>query len=274
VTGYFTFEWIKLTRRWMPRIILLLLLSLTVLAFIAQTSRVGARANLLLPRAWLAALAYCSFFGPFFWPVIGGSWAGNEYGWGTIRSILTRRPQRITQAVSALMVLVAGVLIALIAIMVVATAASLVVAAATGNPSWSSGLFGGSFLTTMMKGLLTAWYISSFYLVLAYSAGVIARSAAVGIGFGIGSTLAEVVLSGIFGSLGGIWNDIAQHFPFQYSRNMITQVVHGQLAPGSNLARVEPGTPSASQSLIALALYAGVLIALMLLFVRSRDVTA
>ncbi|HEX6510216.1 MAG TPA: ABC transporter permease [Chloroflexota bacterium] len=274
MTPYLSFEWMKLSRRWMPRIILLMLLGLTVLVFWGQGTRLEGRANLFLPRGWLAALAFCSFFGPFFWPVIGGSWAGNEYGWGTIRAILTRRPERIEQALAALAVLLVGVLLALIGILVVATGMSVVVAAATGNPSWTSGLFGGTFAATMLKGLLTAWYVSGFYLLLAYAAAVVTRSAAVGIGFGIGSTLAEIVLREIFASLGGVWDTIAQHFPFVYSRDMITGVVGPQLIPGTNLSRVPTDAPSVTQSLIALAIYGAVMVAAMLVAVRTRDVTA
>lgn len=274
MTGYLSFEWFKLSRRWMPRIILVMLLGLTVLAFWGEGTRHAGPGNLLLPRGWLAALTFCSFFGPFFWPVIGGSWAGNEYGWGTIRSILTRRPERMTQALVSLAVLLVGVMMALVAIMVVATAASIIVALATGNGAWTSGLFGGAFLGTMLKGLVTAWLVSSFYLLLAYSAAIVSRSAAVGIAFGIGSTLAELVLTGIFSSLGGVWNTVAQHFPFIYSREMITRVVGSGLIPGTNLASVEPGTPSAGASLVAIAIYSAVLLAAMLIAVRVRDVTA
>jgi uncharacterized integral membrane protein len=80
--------------------------------------------------------------------------------WGTIRSILTRRPARATQALAAFVVLIVAVLLALIAIVIVATGASLLVASFTGNATWTSGLFNGSFAATMVKGLLTAWYVS------------------------------------------------------------------------------------------------------------------
>lgn len=274
MNAYLSFEWMKLSKRWMPRVILLMMLALTVLAFWGQATRIEGRGNLLLPRGWLAALAFSSFFAPFFWPVLGGSWAGNEYGWGTIRSILTRRPARATQALTALAVLVIGVLLALIAILIVATGASLLVASFTGNSSWTSGLFDGSFVVTILKGLATAWYVSSFYLLLAYAAAVVTRSAAVGIGFGIGSTLAEIVLRELFSNLGGVWNTVAEHFPFIYSQDMITRAVGPQLIPGTNLARVAPNTPGAEQSLIALAIYAAVLLAVLIGAVRRRDVTA
>src|SRR5437588_8366160 len=127
MSSYLSFEWLKLSKRLMPRVILLMILALTVLVFWGQATRLHGRGNLFLPRGWLAALAFCSFFGPFFWPVLGGSWAGNEYGWGTIRSILTRRPQRVTHALAALAVLAAGVLIGILCILIVASVAALAV---------------------------------------------------------------------------------------------------------------------------------------------------
>lgn len=269
-----SFEWFKLSRRTMPRIVLLLLAGLTVLAFWGYATRDLGRPNLFLPRGWLAALSFCAFFAPFFWPVLGGSWAGNEYGWGTIRAVLTRRPERISHALGALAVLIVGVLIGIVAIVAVGTVAAAAVSTATGAPVWSSGLFTGDFVATLLKGILTAWYVSSFYLLLAYGAAVIARSAAVGIGFGIGSTLAEVVLVRLFAALGGAWNTIAQHFPVIYADNMITQVVHASMVQGTNLARVPDDTPSAGSSLIALASYAAAMLVAMLAAVRLRDVTA
>ncbi|HZU12294.1 MAG TPA: hypothetical protein VFB58_05600 [Chloroflexota bacterium] len=269
-----SFEWLKFSRRWMPRTILILLLGLTVLAFWGYATRNVGRANLFLPRGWLAALAFSAFFAPFFWPVLGGSWAGNEYGWGTIRAILTRRPERITHVIAALIVLALGVLIGVVAIVAIATVLALAVSLASGNAAWTTGIFGSTFVETFVKGTLTSWIVSSFYLLLAYSVAIITRSAAVGIGFGIGSTLAEVVLTRIFVTLGGIWNTIALHFPFVYTENVITRVVGPQLIPGTTLARVDPGTPSVGNSLIAIALYSAVLIAAMLIAVRVRDVTA
>jgi hypothetical protein len=269
-----SFEWFKLSRRWMPRIVLILLIGLTVLAFWGYSTRALGRPNLFLPRGWLAALSFSAFFAPFFWPVLGGSWAGNEYGWGTIRSILTRRPERLTHALAALCVLIVGVLIGIVAIVAVGTVASAGVSIANGTGIWTSGLFTGAFAGALLKGILTTWYVSAFYLLLAYAAAIIARSAAVGIGFGIGATLAQVVLHNLFTSLGGVWQTIADHFPFNYSESMITQVVHSSLVQGTNLARVDPGTPSAGSSLIALAIYAAILLAAMLTALRLRDVTA
>lgn len=274
MTALLSFEWLKLRKRRMPLVILGLILAMTILAFWGQATRGDGRGNLFLPRGWLAGLSFFALFAPFFWPVLGGSWAGNEYGWGTIRAVLTRRPERIAHALAALAVLLGGLVIALAAILAMSTVAGLAVSLTTGNDAFTSGVWSGAFLATALKGFLTAWYVAAFYLLLAYAAAVIFRSAAVGIGIGIGSTLAQYVLRRILTDLGGVWQTIADHFPVIYASNMITQVVHDQLIPYTGLASVDPNTPSAGQSVVALAIYAAIFLAIMLAAVRMRDVTS
>ncbi len=271
---YLSFEWLKMSKRWMPRVIVVLLVALIVVAFWGLGTRAAARENLLLPRGWLAALSLCSFFAPFFWPVLGGSWAGNEYGWGTIRSVLTRRPNRLEHFSAGLAVLLAGVALAIAAIVAAGTGAGAAVAWLTGNRVWVGGLWSADYLSMLLKGALTAWYISAFYLVLGYTAAVVFRSAAVGIAVGIGGTLAEYVLRRILEALGGVWQSIAEHFPASYSDSTITQVVKGGLVPGSSLADAGSSAPSAGQSLVALALYAVIFLAIAVSALRIRDVTA
>lgn len=269
-----SFEWLKLSKRMMPRIILGMLVGITVVGFWGQATRVDAQPNLFLPRGWLTTLSFCAFFAPFFWPVLGGSWAGNEYGWGTIRTILTRRPYRIQQVLSALAVLALSLGVALLILLGVGTLAGIAVSLATGHDVFYRSVWDTSFFGLVAKGFLTAWFVSTFYLLVAYAGSVVFRSAAVGIGLGIGSTLAEIVLAEIFGSLGGVWKDIADHFPFVYSRDLITEVVHGGLAAGTRFSQVDPTSPNAGLSLFALTVYAAAVIAITVVAVRVRDVTA
>lgn len=273
MTAYLSFEWLKFSKRWMPRVILGLMAGLLVLAFWGF-SRGQDQPNLFLPRGWLTALILFAGFAPFFWPVLGGSWAGNEYGWGTIRSVLTRRPQRVEHIMAAVAVLLAGVGLALLVVLVVASGAGAVVAVLTHHGAVTSGIFTGSFVGTLLKGFVTAWYVSAFYLVLAYVAATLFRSAAVGIGFGIGSTLAEFILRGIFFGLGGFWKVIAQHFPAVYTNDLVTQVVGPQLVPGSNLASVGSNAPGIAEAIVWLAVYLAIMLVAVAVTVRQRDVTA
>lgn len=274
MTAYLSFEWLKLSRRWMPRIILLMMLGLLAIFFWGQGTRVNDQPNLILPRGWLTALLFGSFFAPFFWPVLGGSWAGNEYGWGTIRMVLTRRPFRLQQVAAALTILLVALGLALLVILVVGSAAGFLVSLFIGSSTFTSSVFGGDFLATLGKGFLSAWYVGAFYLILAYAAATIFRSAAVGIGFGIGATLAQVVLRGIFVALGGTWRDIANHFPVIYTNDLTRQVVASQMAPGTGFSTVDPAVPGVTESVLAIAVYIAILLAATVVAVRNRDVTA
>ncbi|MBV9279575.1 MAG: hypothetical protein JOZ41_05800 [Chloroflexi bacterium] len=274
MTAYLSFEWLKLTIRWMPRIIIVLMLGLTVIIFWGQATHGRDQGNLALPRGWLSSLILSSFFAPFFWPVLGGSWAGNEYGWGTIRMVLTRRPYRAQQALAAFLVLLVAVGLALVLVLVTGTAGGLLVSLFTGNDLFTSGALDAGFLGVLVQSFLAAWYVAAFYLLLAYAAATIFRSAAVGIGIGIGATLAQVVVRGIFFELGGTWRTISDHFPILYISALVRRVAAPGFGPGSNMGTIDPSTPGAAESLLAIAILMAVLLAITLVAVQRRDITA
>jgi hypothetical protein len=242
MTALLSFEWLKLHRRWMPRLVVLGSSGLVIVAFLLLSADDTERANLVLPRAWLAALSFSSFLAPFFWPVVGASWAGNEYDWGTIRAILTRRPDRIAHVLAALAVLVVGVGVGMLAILLAGTLGGIVTSHLRGGEFMTADVFSDTFLAALLEGGLTAWYVSGFYLLVAYAAATVARSAAVGVGFVLGSTLAQYLLRSIF--------------------------------PGTALATARAYEPAVSDSIVALALYGALCLAVTLVAVRARDVTA
>lgn len=272
--SYLSFEWLKVTKRKMPAIIIALLMILLGIFFWGQGTQVRDVPNLIMPRGWLIALIFTAFFAPFFWPVLGGSWAGNEYGWGTVRMILTRRPYRIQQVMAALTALLLVLAVALVIALVVGSVAGFVVALLTKHDTFTSGALDATFFGALIRSFVAAWYVAAFYLVLAFTAATVFRSAAVGIGIGIGSTLAQFVIRGIFRSLGGIWNDIALHFPVVYTDNLVTQAAHSGLAQSGGLSSVSSDAPTGTNSVIALAIYMAIFFAITLVTVTRRDVTA
>ena len=275
MTALLGFEWLKLRHRWMPRLVVLGSGGLIIVAFLLLLSANDSESgNLFLPRAWLAALSFSTFLAPFFWPVVGASWAGNEYDWGTIRAILTRRPDRIAHVLAALAVLVVGVGVGILAILLAGTFGGIVTSLLRGGEFMTADVLSDTFLAALLEGGLTAWYVSGFYLLVAYAAATVARSAAVGVGFALGATLAQYLLRSILSGLGPPWTDIAARFPIVYANSLITRVVGPQLLPGTSLATARAYEPAVTDSLLALALYAAVCLAVTLVAVRTRDVTA
>lgn len=275
MTAYLSFEWLKLTKRWMPRMILAAVLAVVVIMFLATGSKPDNNlANLFFPRALVASLIAAAFAAPFFWPVLGGSWLGNEYGWGSIRLILSRRPHRIQHVFASLAVLLAGIALALVAVLVVGGVAGIMVSLLTGHALLVSGILTGTFLLTLVKTFVVTWYGASFILILAFAAGTIFRSAPAGIGIGVGSTLAQFLTIGLLDGQSGIWKTLADHLPLRYVENLTGNVAAPAFIQGTSLARINPGAPGAVQSIVALGIMMAALLFATCIVVRNRDITA
>jgi hypothetical protein len=177
-------DWRKLRHRWMPRILLLILVVLTALIFFGVSSRARNRADLVMPDGLIVALSLGAGFAAFIWPVLAGSWSGGEYGWGTVRMLLARRPNRIEFTLSGLITVLLTIGVGLCLVLLTGAIAGSIVGAATNTQAATSS--GVSAAEIVIKLFFAAWYTSAFYAVLAYAAGSVFRSAPAGIGIGIG----------------------------------------------------------------------------------------
>jgi ABC-type transport system involved in multi-copper enzyme maturation permease subunit len=275
MTDSLWFEWLKVTKRWMPRVVIVLTLGVIVAFFWGTAAQHDPNLpNIFFPRGLLASLVAAAFIAPILWPVLGGSWAGSEYGWGSIRVILSRRPHRIGQAVAGLSVLLAVIGITLVCVLITGVVTGAIAAALTGHAASASGVLTGSFALTLVKTFLATWYASAFLLLLAYAAAILFRSAAAGIAVGVGSTLAQMIGISILLGAGGVWRTIAEHLPLDYTQNLVGTVAAPGFAHGTTLSMVNPGQPSISESIVALGLMMLVLLAATIASVRTQDVTA
>jgi ABC-type transport system involved in multi-copper enzyme maturation permease subunit len=273
MNGLFSAEFLKLRKRLMPRILLLILLASTALVFFGSAKNGDRQSihDLILPNGWLLGLSFASVFAPFIAPILAGSWAGSEYSWGTIRLVLSRRPNRAQFLLAGISVLLSAVGIALLATLLLSTVSSWLAAVLLGRHAFNSAAFTGAFLGTLIKLFFSVWLVLAFYIVLAFSAGTLFRSGAVGIGVGVGLTLADLILTGIFYGLGGTWRSVADHFPDVYARALPTRVAEGTLTSVSSRGG---GLPTVPEAVLALAIYILVPLGLALVLVRYRDVTA
>jgi hypothetical protein len=275
MTAYMSFEWLKLTKRWMPRMILAAVLAVVVIMFLGIGSRAGGNlSNLFFPRALPASLIGAAFAAPFFWPVLGGSWPGNEYGWGSIRLILSRRPHRVEHVLASLSILLIGIGLALLACLIVGTVAGVATSLLTGHTVFVSGVLTGTFMLTLVKTFVVTWYGASFIMILAFAASTIFRSAPAGIGVGVGATLAQFLTIGILDGQTGFWKSIADHLPLRYVENLTGSVAASNFIHGTSLARVSPGAPSVGQSIVALGVMMAGLLVVTCVAARNRDITA
>lgn len=265
-------DWRKMRHRWMPRVLVLILLVIVALVLLGISSRGRFRADLVPPNGLVVALSLAAAFAAFIWPVLGGSWSGGEYGWGTVRMVLTRQPSRIAFTISGLIVVLLVVGLGLVFVLALGAIGGTIVAAAS-HASAAVAPPGSNATEVVIKMFFAAWYASAFYAVLAYAAGAVFRSAPAGIGIGIGFAVAQAAVSGIFSALGDPWTSIAQHLPDAYTSGLTSRLEH-ELVTSGPMSRVGPDTASITASIVGLAIYLVILIAVMLAAVYQRDVTA
>ena len=265
-------DWRKLRHRWMPRILIFILLAIVALVFLGISSRARYRSDLVMPYGLVGALSLAASFAAFIWPVLAGSWAGSEYSWGTIRLALTREPSRIAFSLSGLIMVLLTVGFTLVLVLIVGTITSTLVAAAT-HAVAPVPPPGSNATAIIVKLFFAAWYTSSFYVILAYTAGVVFRSAAAGIGIGIGFAVAQAAVAGIFSALGDPWKSVSTHFPEAYTTALTSRLAHELVVRGP-IGRVAVDAASIPSSIVALAIYIAILTGLMLAVVRQRDITS
>ncbi|MGH2442093.1 MAG: hypothetical protein ACRDFX_02870 [Chloroflexota bacterium] len=264
-------EWFKINKRWMPRVIVLIMLAIIVLIFwgVATTKN---RTDLIMPRGLIVALFLASSFSAFIWPILSGSWAGNEYGWGTVRMILSRRPDRAQWSLAAMVALILYAGLALLATLLVGFVTGSVVAALTNHSEFISSGLQSNYAALVIKVFFASWLIFTYYLVLAYAAGTIFRSGAVGIGAGIGVSIAQLIVSGIFDGLGGNWRVVANHFPNRYGDALIGRL--SAAGTTGDFTTIGANLPSIVTSIIGLVVYIAILVGVTLFLVKTRDVTS
>jgi nicotinamide riboside transporter PnuC len=204
-------------------------------------------------------------FGGAIMMVLGAIVAGNGYGWGTWKTVLTQGPSRtatLLGSLSTTTVIVAGVVLATL---VADYAMSLAVAVAE---SQSAAL---PSLADVAQSVGVAFLVMEMWALAGYLLGTATRSPAVSVGLGVvWAIVIEQLLRGVGGSLA--WVDSFTHvLPGTAAGSLVGQMVG-----------VDPGTPDATPGLLdalsydrALVTVVAYLVALPLLtwwLVRRRDV--
>jgi ABC-2 type transport system permease protein len=195
-------ELFRLSRRWMPRVLILVvvlgvvgvyaILWLTLATQDASDTE-GLDEDLALAGAHSVGLSITSFFVSILAVIIGASLIGTEYGWGTIRALLPRARSRLgllAAKISALVIfdvvmIVAGFLAALVMSGLIASAEDL------------NNDLGGSFLTDSVLAIGRTVYVTLPYTALAFFVAVLTRSNAAGIAIGLAVLLTESIVLAI-----------------------------------------------------------------------------
>jgi ABC-2 type transport system permease protein len=195
---------------------------------------------------------------------------GSEYGWNTIRPYLLCSESRSKMFTSKLIAdavfILAGMIIGVITVILLG-----VLFTAIRGFSWNLGAGTLSFTGHQLLDFVRAFYVLLPYALLAFLFTVLGKSTAAGIGFGIGASVLETIITGLLSSAHG-W--LAKIPDYLLSTN-ISKIT--SLSGASGGVTIHAGTnttaPSTLHAFIVLAVYCVVLVAISYTIFQRRDVT-
>ena len=203
-------------------------------------------------------------FGAALMLVLGAITAGNGYGWGTWKTVLTTGPRRSSVVGGSLLALSTFVVGVVVVTLFVFTGVSLVIAGVeSAHVVWPSL---GSVLSSLGTGVLVMemWALGGYLL------GTVARGPALSVGLGLVYALVvENLLRGV-GSLLSFVDTLTHFLPGTAGGSLVGSVIGG--GPGLDT----PGVLDAiggGRALITVASYVVLLPLLTLWLVRRRDVS-
>lgn len=263
-------ELFRLNRRWMPRVLLLvvavgvvLIYALLWLTFATQegSDAEDLRDDLALAEVPGTGLDFAYFFASIVAVIMGASIVGTEYGWGTIRALLPRARSRVEFLAAKLGALVLFDLVLVVAGFLAALAMSAIVTSVEGL----DGDAGGDFLLEAVAAVGRTTYVLLPYTALAFFVAVLTRSNAAGIAIGLAVLLAEGIVLAIVTAVTDVFDWLGDLL-FTENAAAITALNAGGTASDD--------LPNPWQATLVLALWIVALVAVALAIFRRRDVTS
>ena len=277
----------RLVRRWMPWVILLMIVAFAfvfyVLVYASVTAQIQAIKNGTIPappggaaqfdealrmlrpdRVQTFGSGLVNGLGSVMLIVFAASHVGTEFGWGTLRTLLAHGAGRGAFLASKAVSLALFALAFVIAGSAASVAASFAVSALAGYDL--SGLDLGAVANAAGRGLYT--FVP--YMALAAVIAIWSRSAGAGIAAGLVVYFAEGLVAGILVSLN---RDYANIVNYGISRNVTSVTRQTVVSTGADPTGTAATLPDPGQAAVVLAVYTVVFLAVAFWRLRTRDVT-
>jgi len=267
-----SWEWFKLRRRWMPWILLAIIVALPQLSlwgsvsgtFGSETEQAVRGADdvfLLFPNSVVGGLLVAQVYGIVLIMILAASLLGAEYGWGTLRTVLTRGTGRWPFLISKLLLLAllgAAALFVGAAAWAVGSAIALVT---LGDGTW---LAESADWIEVVKWSGKAVFGLFPYIALAACVAVLTSSSGAAIGIALGYYMVESILVGVLFNFD--WFERVAEF-------LIGPAGYGWMGlPGGMTFSYPAELPDAAQSFVVLLGYVIVLGGAAFWLFQRRDI--
>lgn len=194
-------EQFKLQRRWMPWILLAILVAFSQIGIWVSFSSFGSSRSFdqslydqfTLPGSISNAAGTAQSIGMVLLTVLAASVIGSEYGLGTLRLVLARGTGRRKYLASKFVLLVGSAAAGLLIVVALATVSSLIAGRLAQAPAAASSYTWGKAGTSLLK----AWTSLIPTVALTGLVTVLARSTAAGMAVGLGYGFGEQIITAI-----------------------------------------------------------------------------
>jgi len=231
------------------------------------------RRQLSLPGVFGAVLGQVNSTGGILAILLAAGSLGSDFGWGTLRAMLTRAPARGRYLLAKLIALMLALLCGVAAGLALGTLIALGCGAVLGLPQALTG----RDLLVLPLGVARSLFVILPYVLITFAATAFGRSALAGVGGGL-AFLALDVGAGSLGALGAV-SDLLLFVVnlLLLQPNINTLVVANSqlygldqsvLASGLNLARL----PSQPQAVLVIATYSALSAFAAYRFLAGRDI--
>jgi len=195
--------------------------------------------------------------------VLGALVAGSEYSWGTLKTVFSQRPGRLTTLTGRVVVFQAWMAIMTVIIFAVGAGFSAVIASAQGQAIvWPASI-------DIVKGIGAMWLVLAVNGSLGMTLGVLFRQSAAALGVGlIYVTVLQIILVRFIASFnGGTYKWITNWFDGQNA----TALLNSFTSPA--FGHATPPAIGAEQAVLTLVAYLAVFVVAAGALLRQRDVT-
>lgn len=217
-----------------------------------------------LPQALVAnVVGFASLGGPLVL-ILAASSMGSEYGWGTLKTILTQAPGRVQVFGGKFLALGLVLLCFVVLAFILAGIGSLVVALIQGE------LIAWPTVGTILQGMGTLLLIFVAWAAFGSFLAVLFQNTALAVGLGL---IYVLVIENLIGGFAGFATAIRSIYNLLLGPNAAALALAAAETTQTGALGQPPGTIGAVQALIATVVYCIVLTILAALLLRRRDVT-
>ncbi|MGH3889324.1 MAG: ABC transporter permease [Pseudonocardiaceae bacterium] len=199
--------------------------------------------------------------------ILGALMTGGEYGFGTLKTLLTQRPRRIEVLSGVLATLAVVVLALVMASFAISAGASSLIAAVESAP--------GAFppAAELARGLASGWLILGMWGLLGTLAGIAFRSTALAVGLSLVWALVIENLIRGFAALLDFFDTVQRALPGVNAGSLVAALGAASQGEGSGGTPGVDAVVGGTQAVVVLACYAIGFILVAGLLLTRRDVT-